>query len=147
MNETDLDTVLNTDKLGTVLPTIPKKYGKNQPLDMVVTMNTGIFREGADSSTPLNGITIGKNGEIKLNMNFHVDLRLKSTKESIRHFYIPIELKGKGVEPLKYDNKSLSFKSDFLCVDAGIKNLKVFSLNPPKLEKNEAMLIQSAIGL
>lgn len=29
----------------------------------------------------------------------------------------------------------------------GIKGIKVFSLDPPKLEKNEAMLIQGAVGV
>lgn len=35
----------------------------------------------------------------------------------------------------------------FDLVSVGMKNVKVFSLNPPKLEKNEAMLIQGAVGV
>ena len=80
-------------------------------------------------------------------MNLHIDLRLKNDGKAIRHFYIPVEIKLKETEPIKFDPVSQRFALSIQFVDAGIKGMKVYSLDPTKLETNEVMLIQSFIGI
>lgn len=141
----DASKFLNTDILGKVLPTISSKYGKGKALDFLFSLNTEIFSEGLTSS-PLPGLSIGPNGDITVNLNVHVDLRLKGDKPvSIRHFYIPLEVKLNAREPIAYDalENKVSYSVGF--VDVAIKGMKVYSLDPPKLENNEALLIQSAV--
>ena len=60
----DISKFLNTNKLKTVLPSIPGKYGSNEPLDVMITMNPYIYREG-DPDSPINGFQFFKNGTIK----------------------------------------------------------------------------------
>lgn len=74
MGLTHIKPFLTTDYLGTVLPAIPAKYGRNKKLELMVSTNTDIFREGIPDA-PLQGLTIGKDGVCNFNINLHADLR------------------------------------------------------------------------
>lgn len=91
----DLSKILNTKTLKPVLPSIPSKYGGNEPLDLIISTSADIFREGADD-VPLTGVDFGSDGTIAIHLNLHIDLRLKSSGKPIRHFYIPLEVKLKS---------------------------------------------------
>lgn len=59
---------------------------------MVVSTNSSIFKEGMGADAKPLGITIGKKDELFINFNLYVDLRIKESGESIRHFYVPFEV-------------------------------------------------------
>lgn len=139
LKDIDLSKFLNTDTIGKVLPTIASRYGKGHGLEFMMSTNPDIFREGSDA--PVSGVYFGKDGMITARLNVHIDLRLQESKQTIRHIYIPIEVQVQAPEPLKYFSHNDSFVVSYKFVNAEIKGLKVFSLQPPKLEKNEAMLI------
>lgn len=141
----DLSSVLKTDLLGKVMPSIASKYGSGKALDVMLTTNQNVFKEGIPNALP-QGITISKKGEVVIRLNLHVDLRLAGTGQSVRHMYLPIEAAFKAPEPLKLINPwQVVLNAELIHI--GIKGLKVYSLNPPKLEKNEAMLIMGAVGV
>lgn len=83
------------------MPSIVSKYGKGHALDLMITSNPAVFKEGMPDALP-QGVQISEQGEITIRLNIHIDLRLAESGKSIRHMYIPFEVKFKGPEPLKY---------------------------------------------
>ena len=49
---------MNTSKLKQVLPSIPGKYGSDQPLDLMLSLNPEIYSEG-DVDAPMTGFDFG----------------------------------------------------------------------------------------
>lgn len=132
----DISWFLKTSVLKPVLPSIPSKYGSDLPLKMVLSMNTDIFKEGVPDA-PLMGVDFGKDGTISIHLNLHIDLLVvdkSNIAKSIRHFYIPLEIKLKEAEPIKFDPVSEQFNVSIHFVDISLKGMKVYSLNPVKLE-------------
>jgi hypothetical protein len=74
----------------------------------MLSTNPNLFKEGAPNAKP-QGVHISKDGEIIVLLNIHLDMRLADSGESIRHFYIPFEVKLKAPEPLRYDPKLMEF--------------------------------------
>ena len=71
----------------------------------------------------------------------HVDLKLKdkanSKPTSIRHIYIPFEFKFDQIDPIAYKTSATNFTWGITFKDYDIKELKVYSLDPPMLEVKE----------
>ena len=117
----------------------------------MITTNPDVFKEGVPNASP-QGAHVYKEGDLTLQLNYHIDMRLADTGESIRHFYIPLEAKMKIPEPLKLNHtwgneKILNIMYYGELISLRTKNTQVYSLKPTKLEKNEGMLIDGALGL
>jgi len=65
------------------------------------TMNHEVFVDGVPDAEPM-GIYFDKNNQVRIVLNLHVDLRLDTSGESIRHIYTTLTVKGKAM-PIKTD--------------------------------------------
>jgi len=60
--------LLTTTTLGMVLPNFKEEYGEGRPLDLVGTLSHDFITDAVEN-TPLSGINLDKNGNLKLNIN------------------------------------------------------------------------------
>lgn len=74
-------------------------------------------------------------------------MRLADTGESIRHFYLPVEIKMNVPEPAKWEPKDMKLYGDFELKFIGLNNTRVYSLDPIKLQKNEGILLDGAVSM
>jgi len=90
---------LTTAILGKVLPTLAAEHGDNKLLDVMMTANHEVIKEGLPGAE-ISGLYIADDGSLRIVLNMHVDLSLAEDGDgkSVRHLYFSIEAKAKATE-------------------------------------------------
>ena len=103
--------MLTTATVGMLLPAFKEEFGESTPINLIGTLSQSFISEKVENVAP-SGITIDKNGNLKLNINAGAQIIVEKSRdkwEDARAFYLTATAKAKiAIDTSDPENKTLT---------------------------------------